>query len=616
MKVCPFCREEVRDEAVKCRYCSSSLLPAASNGPRNGQGTAETASRGAAQYIYIPDKNVIRFAKILAVTLTILLAVALSLYGYDIWQASQLSSRPGPPGPIAVPAPAPNQTVYVLDQGLVRFAKFTGGILAIFVTVGLFLYGVDIKQVAKDVRTEADRIRQIKDDANKLLQDSQASISQLDRQAELALSTQTKIEAGLKQIENVQQQVEAKLEEIVKSAARAEDTATAAQTFYLGMKNQAETAQLHAADQPKPAKPEPPAPARKTGLTVPELARLYNFPTELDGSGQCIGVIELGGGYRKSDLKAYFDGLGLPNPKVTPVSIRGAKNAPSSIDGVGTVVTMNIEVAGAVAPGAHIVVYFAPNTQQGFIDAISAAVSDETNAPSVLVITWGSSEKNWSREAITAMDQGFQAAAKKQITVLCSSGDNGPTGGTKDGTAHIVFPASSPWVLACGGTRLTTSRGKIISEVPWDDKKWGATGWGVSEIFPPPDWQSEVNVPASADGHRGRAIPDLSGNASPSHGYKILEHGKEIVVGGTSSTAPFLAGLIALMNQSLGRNLGHLNPLLYQKIGPAGVIQSITEGDNGVDGVRGYAAAPGWNTTTGWGRPDGRKLLEAFRTHS
>jgi kumamolisin len=612
MKVCPFCREEIRDDAIKCRHCSSFLLPAAGV----GQGAAESPARGAVQLIYVPDKNALLLAKILAITLTLFVAIGLLLWGYEIRQAGQLSARSGSPGAVVVPAPAPNQTVYVLDQGLVRFAKFTGGILAVFVTVGLFLYGVDIKQVAKDVRAEADRIRQIKDDANKLLQDSQASISQLDRQAELALSTQTKIEAGLKQIENVQQQVEAKLEEIVKNAARVEETATAAQTFYLGMKTQAETAQLQAPDQPKPTKTEPAASTRKNGLTVPELARLYNFPTELDGSGQCIGLIELGGGYRKSDLKTYFDRLGLPNPKVTPISIGGAKNSPSSIDGVNTVVTMNIEVAGAVAPGAHIAVYFAPNSEQGFIDAISAAVADETNAPSVLVITWGNSEKNWTQEAITAMDQGFQAAAKKQITVLCSSGDNGPRTGGINGHARIVFPASSPWVLACGGTRLTTSKGKIISEVPWDDKKWGGTGWGVSEVFPLPDWQSEVNVPASADGHRGRAIPDLSGNASPSRGYKILEHGKEIVVGGTSSTAPFLAGLIALMNQSLGRNLGHINPLLYQKIGPAGVIQSITEGDNTVDSVKGYAAAPGWNATTGWGRPDGRKLLEAFRAHS
>ena len=154
-------------------------------------------------------------------------------------------------------------------------------------------------------------------------------------------------------------------------------------------------------------------------------------------------------------------------------------------------------------------------------------------------------------------------------------------------------------------------RGEIGGGV--ERQQWGATGGGVSEIFPLPDWQSEVNVPTTEDGHRGRGILDLAANASPYSGYLVRLHGTETVVGGTSASAPFLAGLIALMNQSLGRNLGHINPLLYAKIGPAGVIHNITSGDNGVQGVKGYPAGPGWNACTGWGSPDGRKLLEALR---
>ena len=398
----------------------------------------------------------------------------------------------------------------------------------------------------------------------------------------------------------------------MRSAARAEETAAAVQTYYLGLKKQP----LHT-DTPTPAKTKTAAPKPKTGFTVLELAKLYNFPDDADGSGQCIGIIELGGGYAESDLKKYFGGLGLSVPKVTPVSVDGVKNNPTQGDyGLDAVVTMNIEVAGAVAPGAHIVVYFAPNTDHGFLDAISAAVADEENAPSVLVICWGSPENNWTTDAVTAMDQAFQAAAKKQITVVCSAGDNGVTGGVDDGHPHLIFPASSPWVLACGGTHLIASGGKVKSEVAWNDNNGGATGGGVSEIFPLPDWQSEVAVPTTEDGHRGRGIPDLAANASPSTGYLVSVHGREMVVGGTSASAPFLAGLIALMNQSLGRKLGYINPLLYKKIGPAGVIHAITEGDNGVQGVKGYRAGPGWNACTGWGRPDGRKLIEALRAHS
>jgi kumamolisin len=279
-------------------------------------------------------------------------------------------------------------------------------------------------------------------------------------------------------------------------------------------------------------------------------------------------------------------------------------------------VTTNIEVAGAVAPAAHVVVYFAPNTDQGFVDAISSAVADEGNAPSVLVVTWGATESSWTKEAMTRMDEVFRAAADKNITVLTAAGDNGVTDGVGDGHAHVVFPASSPWVLTCGGTRITASGNKLRSEVVWNDIEGGATGGGVSNFSPLPGWQSGANVPVGEDGHPGRGVPDLAANASPQSGYQVLIHGEAVVIGGTTATVPLWAGLTALMNRALGRNLGYINPLLYSKIGPAGILRSVTEGDNGVKGVSGYRAGPGWNACAGWGSPNGKKLLEAFRLHS
>src|SRR3982074_1413245 len=111
------------------------------------------------------------------------------------------------------------------------------------------------------------------------------------------------------------------------------------------------------------------------------VAQLYDFPAGLDGTGQCVGIIELGGGYRPEDLKTYFAQLGIPQPRVTAVSVDGGSNSPGVPSGPDGEVMLDIEVVGAVAPGARIAVYFAPNTDQGFIDAVSTAVHDTTNQP-------------------------------------------------------------------------------------------------------------------------------------------------------------------------------------------------------------------------------------------
>jgi kumamolisin len=91
-------------------------------------------------------------------------------------------------------------------------------------------------------------------------------------------------------------------------------------------------------------------------------------------------------------------------------------------------------------------------------------------------------------------------------------------------------------------------------------------------------------------------------------------NGKMVVMGGTSASTPLWAGLIARLNQALGRNIGYFNPLLYQKIGPLGGLRDITQGNNSTKGIKGYSARPGWDPCTGWGSPNGAKLLDALRT--
>jgi kumamolisin len=342
-----------------------------------------------------------------------------------------------------------------------------------------------------------------------------------------------------------------------------------------------------------------------------DVAKLYDFPTDVTGAGQCIAIIELGGGYRLTELKKYFAQLDVKAPRITSVSVDGAHNQPTgNADGPDAEVDLDIEVAGAVAPGANIVVYFAPNTDAGFLDAITTAVHDTRNNPSVISISWGAAESAWTKQAMLAMDSAFQDAAALGVTICCASGDDGSGDRVNDGRAHVDFPASSPNVLACGGTRLEASGTTINKEVVWNEgANNGATGGGVSDTFALPDWQSKAKVPHSANPgkHVGRGVPDVSGDADPQTGYEVLVDGESFVIGGTSAVAPLWAGFIALANQKLDTRLGNLNPLIYALSSKSGAFHDIRSGNNGA-----YKADAGWDACTGLGTPNGQKLISAL----
>ncbi|MGH9302818.1 MAG: S53 family peptidase [Acidimicrobiales bacterium] len=349
-----------------------------------------------------------------------------------------------------------------------------------------------------------------------------------------------------------------------------------------------------------------------SSYTPVELAQLYDYPVGLDGTGQSIGIIELGGGYQMADLDAYFASLGRTPPRITAVSVDGASNEPTgSPSGPDTEVDLDIEVSAGVAPGAAIVVYFAPNTDRGFIDAASTAVHDATNSPSVLSISWGSAESTWTPASMRALDQVLADASLVGITVTVACGDSGSADGVLDGLAHVDFPASSPHVLACGGTRLLEGApGEIATEVVWNDgDSGGSTGGGVSDVFALPSWQERAGVPGSVNpgGRVGRGLPDVAGDADPATGYEVRVDGSDIVVGGTSAVAPLWAGLIALLNQSQHRRLGLFNPVLYLILDPATACRDVTEGTNGA-----YKAGPGWDACTGWGSPRGEEISSAL----
>ncbi len=357
---------------------------------------------------------------------------------------------------------------------------------------------------------------------------------------------------------------------------------------------------------------------RRAGATGPrpltplQVAALYDFPPGRDGTGQCIALIELGGGFVTADLQAYFTGLGLPAPEVEAVSVLGGRNDPTGPTSDANVeVMLDIEVAGAIAPRSRIAVYFAPNTDAGFQQAISTAVHDPQRHPSVVSISWGGPESSWTRQALQAIDGTCQEAALLGVTICGAAGDHGAADDPQGGTlAQTDFPASSPHVLACGGTHLEGQGDVITAEVVWNNPKdGGATGGGVSAAFSLPDYQQNAGVPPSVDpGHAmGRGVPDVAGDADTATGYIVRADGNELVVGGTSAVAPLWAGLLARINQGRGAPVGFLNPRLYRLAPAGGLFHDVVSGNNGD-----YQAAKGWDACTGWGSPRGAALLSAL----
>jgi kumamolisin len=319
-----------------------------------------------------------------------------------------------------------------------------------------------------------------------------------------------------------------------------------------------------------------------------EIAARYAFP-DADGSGQTIAIVQLRGGFRSDDFEKCLESQGVraKMPIVKRVDnaelahhIETAKDLESAID---------TQIAGTLAPGAQIVIYAAPDDERGVLDAVRHALFDEDHKPTILSISFGFPEYLWTPAALSILNELFIVAALLGVTVFCASGDNGAELDA-DGTPHVLAPASSPFVLACGGTQIAAGDSEVA---------WPKTGGGFSEFFSAPPWQGKTA--------QQRGVPDVVGESVP--GYRVYFEGARLAAGGTSAVAPMWAALTARIAQRIGANAGFFAPLLYGVKGQE-AFRSITSGGNDR-----YKAAKNWNPCTGLGAPIGTSIESLLRGH-
>jgi kumamolisin len=368
------------------------------------------------------------------------------------------------------------------------------------------------------------------------------------------------------------------------------------------------------------------APHHRSWFFPAELASAYDFPPG-DGAGQCIGLLEFGGGYFADDLEQFRQAAKLDAvPKVVPISVHHMPTNTNDED-AGEVM-LDIEVIAGTCPQATVPVYFSQFTEQGWIEALDAALHDKVHRPTVLSISWGYAEdtSTWTKQALTQVNEALHEAALLGVTVCVAAGDDGSSDGIEDGHAHVDFPASSPYVLAVGGTalRLGTHR----TERAWKDGTGvrstggGSTGGGISTRLARPIWQSGLDIaPVNPGQLAGRIVPDVAAVASGHTGYYAVAQGQPGIIGGTSAAAPLWAALVARINATLpaGKRVGYLTPVLYGSgpgsSGPLGaqVCNDARNGDNITAVVGGFRSQTGFDAVTGWGSPKGAELLAAMK---
>jgi kumamolisin len=374
--------------------------------------------------------------------------------------------------------------------------------------------------------------------------------------------------------------------------------------------------------------------AKLSPLTPADLEKRYNFPPG-DADGQTIVIAEFGGGYFADDVAAYCQKFQRAVPQIQAVSIDAPAYTLKQVLALppqdrkeamneSIEVMMDVEIIAGLCPKASIFVYFSTFDQRGWVDLLNKVIAAK---PVALSCSWGLAEDDpgWSASAVAAIDDRLNVARLLGITTCVSSGDDGSGDQVGDGHAHIDFPSSSPNALGVGGTMLTKS-GSKVKEVTWWESPGqragggGSTGGGVSTVFPRPAWQSVHVKSINTGAIDGRVAPDIAALSGPPY-YDLIFVGKDAPNGGTSASAPLWAALIARISANLpaAKQQRFVTPLLYQNGSngqPVGKSASrdITSGNNASnpDPGKGYKAGKGFDAVTGWGVPDGVKLMNAL----
>lgn len=333
------------------------------------------------------------------------------------------------------------------------------------------------------------------------------------------------------------------------------------------------------------------------GYSPQDISNYYDFPAN-DATGECIGLVELGGTYKMSDIEKYCQEFDLPVPNIIEVGTKPevAANAQQLDD---LEVTLDIEMVAGLAQNATIVIYYATSIPE----AIHAAIYDTENNPSVLSISWAVSEYDCSIAERQMMEQMCYLASMKGITIVAASGDYGAY--NKKSFLNVMLPASNPYVLGCGG--IETYISKDYQQV-WNMNAQEASGGGYSVIYPVPAYQQNAIAQYKRNfpyGNNGRGVPDVAANSAPNTAYAIVFNGQLSGMGaGTSASTPVWASLLLVMNKNLGYRLGWVNKQFYE-LESSNAFKSVLSGNNNY-----FPAAYGWNAATGLGAPNGKLLQD------
>ncbi len=348
---------------------------------------------------------------------------------------------------------------------------------------------------------------------------------------------------------------------------------------------------------------------RSGGLTPNQYGTAYGVDRlharGLFGQGTRIALVDFDGFSQSAlDQFARCFGLAAPRPTVHPVGLRH-QLAPSNETQLDT------QILASIAPLTQVDIFQSRTAPADLVRLFAAPLDTRTSGhepPDVISSSLGFCEPQFGRPAAGLLEYVLAMAAGTGITVVNAAGDSGSSACFNRSRA-VVYPASSAFVTAVGGTRLTlTSDNAIASEVVWNDLPFGSPGAGGGGM------SSFVRRPAYQRGRVGpsafRTVPDVAFHSSGFPGYAIRSGGEWTSVDGTSAAAPLLGSGALLSIEAAAdvgvRRPGLLNPLLYQAIGDRspGLSRDVTRGNNDLFRVGCCAARPGYDRASGWGSLD------------